>query len=110
MSDELKQKFYCDKCNYTCYHESHWKQHSETKKHNNIKRKTRSDKVLETVCKFCSFEAKNSSNMRVHILTKHSTPEIRKKEFKYYCEKCDAGTFTKILFQRHLETQKHIKL
>ena len=108
MSVELKKEFYCDKCDYKCNYESHWKQHTETKKHNEIKRKTRSDKMLESKCKLCIFEAKNSANMLVHILTKHSNPERRKKEFKYYCEKCDSGTFTKILFDRHLETKKHI--
>jgi hypothetical protein len=43
--------------------------------------------------------------IRLHILTKHSGPERRKKEFKYYCEKCDFGTFTQILFTRHLEAK-----
>jgi hypothetical protein len=105
---DQKKEFHCDKCDYTCIYESHWKQHTESKKHNNITRKSRSDKTLEPKCKLCTFETINSANMLVHILTKHSGPERRKKEFKYYCEKCDFGTFTQILFTRHLETKKHI--
>ena len=48
--------------------------------------------------------------MKLHILTNHSTKEDRKKEMKYYCDKCDFGTNAEVLFNRHLETQKHIKL
>ena len=46
--------------------------------------------------------------MKLHILTNHSTKEERKKVMKYYCDKCDFGTNVEILFQRHLETQKHL--
>lgn len=98
----------CKICDYTCQYESHWKQHIESKKHKNNGIQTRSDKFLDNKCKLCPFEANNSTNMLVHILTKHSTPERRKKEFKYYCDKCDFGTFTQILFSRHQETKKHI--
>ena len=35
------------------------------------------------------------------------TKEDRKKEFKYYCDKCDFGTYAEILFTRHCETKKH---
>ena len=28
-------------------------------------------------------------------------------DFKYYCEKCDFGTYAEILFTRHCETKKH---
>ena len=98
----------CEECDYHCMHESHWIQHMSSKKHQNIDRQPRSDKVLEPKCKLCPFESNNLTNMTVHILTKHSTPSQRKKGFKFYCDKCDFGTFTQILFTRHLETKKHI--
>ena len=44
--------------------------------------------------------------MKVHCLTQHSNKE-RKKEFKYYCDKCDFGTNAEILFTQHCETKKH---
>ena len=108
MSVETKKEFRCDKCDYTCIYESHWKQHNSSKKHQNIDRQPRSDKVLEPKCKLCPFESNNLTNMTVHILTKHSGPDKKKKEFTYYCEKCDFGTFTQILFTRHQEAKKHI--
>ena len=36
--------------------------------------------------------------------------EERQNQMKYYCEKCDFGTNAQILFNRHLETNKHINL
>jgi hypothetical protein len=45
--------------------------------------------------------------MKVHCLTHHSTKEDRKKEFNYYCDMCDFGTYAEILFTRHCETKKH---
>jgi len=69
--------------------------------------KTRSDKVLEPKCKYCEYTTKNLTCMKVHCLTHHSTKEDRKKEFKYYCDKCDFGTYAEILFTRHCETKKH---
>ena len=77
-------------CNYKCIYPANWKQHIESEKHeNNGKRKTRSDKVLEPKCKHCEYTTKNLTCMKVHCLTQHSTKEERKKEFIYYCEKCD---------------------
>lgn len=102
------QKYSCEVCNYKCNYESHWKQHIDSNKHKNNGVQTRSDKVLENKCKFCHFESNNLTNMTTHILTKHSVPEKRKEQFKYYCEKCDFGTFTEILFKRHNETKKHL--
>ena len=106
---ETKTKYYCECCNYNCLYPAHWKQHIESEKHKNQgKRKPRSDKILEPKCKICNYITNNLTCMRVHILTNHSTNEERKKEFKYYCEKCDFGTFAEILFTRHNETKKHI--
>ena len=107
MDAEQKKEFKCIICNYVCVYESHWKQHIESKKHQNNGIQTRSDKKLEPKCEHCNYESNNSGNMLVHMLTKHSCPERRKKEFKHYCDKCDFGTFTEILFTRHLETKKH---
>jgi hypothetical protein len=82
----------------------------ESEKHkNNGKRKTRCDKVLEPKCKHCEYKTNNLTCMKVHCLTQHSTHEERKKEFKYYCDKCDFGTYAEILFTRHCETKKHIQ-
>ena len=108
MTNEIEPKYYCECCNYKCIYPAHWKQHIDSEKHkNNGKRKTRSDKVLEPKCKHCEYTTKNLTCMKVHCLTQHSTKEERKNEFKYYCDKCDFGTYAEILFTRHCETKKH---
>ena len=104
----MEFKYHCEKCKYSCNYISEWNEHLTTKKHTGEKRKIRSDKVLEEQCKFCQYKTNKITNMKLHILTKHSTKEERKKEMKHYCDKCDFGTNVNILFQRHLETQKHI--
>jgi len=43
--------------------------------------------------------------MKLHYLNHHSNKEERKKEFKYYCENCDFGNFTKALYKAHLEAK-----
>ena len=47
--------------------------------------------------------------MKLHYLNHHSNKEERKNEFKYYCEPCDFGHFTKALYKAHLEA-KHSQL
>jgi hypothetical protein len=109
MEQSLQPKFYCVDCDYKCIYPAHWKQHLESDKHDNGgKRKPRCDKILEPKCDLCSFTTNNLTNMKVHKLTKHSSKEEQKIGFKYYCDKCEFGTFGDILFTRHLETKKHI--
>lgn len=102
-------KFYCEKCDYKCVYPAHWSQHIESAKHlNEGKRKPRCDKILNPQCTLCPYKTNNSGGMKTHQLTKHATKEEKRKEFKFYCDKCDFGTFGEILFTRHLETKKHI--
>jgi len=104
----MESKYVCEKCNFNSNYLSHWNEHLVSKKHTGEKRKVRSDKVLEEECKFCSYKSNKITNMRLHILTNHSSKEDRKNQMKYYCDKCDFGTNAEVLFQRHLETKKHI--
>jgi hypothetical protein len=107
MNLSQESKYKCQKCSFNCEYLSILNQHLESKKHNETKRKERNDKILEPKCNLCSYETNKTTNMKVHRLTKHSSKEDREKEFKFYCNKCDFGTFIKILFDRHLETLKH---
>jgi len=103
---ETETKYHCECCNYKCIYPAHWKQHVDSEKHkNNGKRKTRSDKVLEPKCKFCDYTTTRTTNMKLHYLNNHANKEDRKKEFKYYCEECDFGNFTKGLFNLHMQTK-----
>ena len=45
--------------------------------------------------------------MLKHILNKHSTKDERKEKFKYYCELCDFGTFSKDTMEVHNNSTKH---
>jgi ribosomal protein L35 len=104
----MDKKYNCEKCQYGCNYLSEWNEHLLCKKHTGEKRKERSDKILEEQCKFCHYKSNKTTNMKLHILTHHSTKEERQKEFKFYCDKCDFGTNADILFKRHLETLKHL--
>ncbi len=95
-------------CNYKCIYPAHWKQHIESKKHkNNGKRKTRSDKVLEPKCKHCEYTIKKFNLYESSLFNSPFNKRRKKKGFKYYCDKCDFGTYAEILFTRHCETKKH---
>jgi len=106
----METKYNCEKCQYKCSYLSEWNEHLTTKKHTGEKRKERSDKILEEQCKFCLYKSNKTTNMKLHILTNHSTKEERKNSMKFYCDKCDFGTNAEVLFNRHLETQKHLNL
>ena len=107
--NEIEKKYYCDYCHYKCIYPAHWKQHIESEKHkNNGKRKTRCDKVLEPNCKCCEYTTTRKITMKLHYLNNHANKEERKKEFKYYCEDCDFGNFSKSLFKLHNEA-KHVE-
>ncbi len=104
----MEYKYECETCKYKCYYPAHWKQHVDSEKHKNTGiRKTRSDKVLEPKCKHCEYTTTRTTNMKLHYLNNHANKVERKKEFKYYCEECDVGNFTKSLFKIHIEA-KHI--
>ncbi len=105
-SNNNETKYICDVCNYKCIYQSHWKQHIESDKHkNNGIRKPRSDKVLEPKCRLCDYKTNRTINMKLHYLNNHANKEERKKEFKYYCEECDFGNFSKSLFKLHMEVK-----
>ena len=105
----MESKYYCEKCDFRCDYDSHWNEHLECKRHTGVKRKERSDKKIEEKCKYCDYVSSKTTNYKLHYLNKHSTKEERMKEFKFYCEKCDFGCFVEVLYQRHIDTQKHIQ-
>jgi len=111
MEEENKMKYNCEQCDYHCRFECEWKKHCETTLHRTGERKKRDNYVkietLEKKCKDCEYKTKNKIMMNTHILNKHSTIENRKKEYKYYCDVCDFGTFFNIIIKKHNETDKH---
>jgi hypothetical protein len=109
MVNILKINYKCEQCNYLCRYESEWKKHCDTELHKTGKRKERIDKKDPYKCVECEYKTKNKTMYKQHILNEHSTIEIRKKEFKFYCELCDFGTFSKDINNNHLNSKKHLK-
>lgn len=42
-----------------------------------------------------------------HKLNEHATKEQREKEFKFYCKCCDVGSFSKDIYEKHTNSEKH---
>lgn len=101
-------KYICEKCNYKTNLKVPYERHLESELHKTGKRKTRSDKICDIYeCKKCKYTTTVGSNYKLHVLNNHSTIEEKKKEFPFYCEDCDFGTFGKSYFTKHLATTKH---
>ena len=47
------------------------------------------------------------SNISLFFLKIYKKKEEREKGFKYYCKKCDFGTFSKDIINNHNNTIKH---
>jgi hypothetical protein len=106
----MENAYECKCCNYKCINVAHWKQHIETAKHKNMgKRLPRSDKMFEPKCKLCNYITTRTTNMKLHYLNKHGNRQERMRDFKYYCEGCDFGSFSKSLFKLHKEA-KHLNV
>lgn len=47
------------------------------------------------------------TNYKIHFLNYYSIKEERKKEYTYYCELSDFGSFCENQLNKHKETSKH---
>jgi hypothetical protein len=100
----------CEKCDFHTNAKSMMDKHLVSGKHTTGVRSVRCDKKLLDKCPHCNYKPNSYINMKQHILNLHSEKEDRKKDFKYYCEKCDFGSFIKQTYNKHLESNKHIQL
>ena len=77
------------------------------------KRKPRSDKGKRRTsskiyqCKICNHIAKLKTTALIHHLNYHATLKERKEKYKYYCETCNVGYMSKVLYNTHITTKKH---
>lgn len=101
-------KFNCDKCDFHTNYQSLWTRHISTQLHKTGTKKTRSDKKCPDKCPHCDYTSTRNLNIVQHTLNTHATKEERKQKFKYYCEICDFGTFTKRFYDSHVKSQKHV--
>ena len=66
----MPEKFFCEKCDYTCFKKSNWEKHIETVKHSGNKKV--SEKVA--VCELCDYTCCKQSLMDKHKMTnKHKS-------------------------------------
>ena len=99
---ENKQKFYCETCNYGTDYNSAFVKHQKSERH------IRKGKNKVFKCEKCSYETETSHwNLKMHILSKHSTIEERSKQ-KYYCAICDSIFFSPLFYKNHIKSILHI--
>jgi hypothetical protein len=108
-NDENIYKFICDQCNFFTNAKQAFDKHLNTNKHKIGKKATRSDKKYPEKCECCEYRPNSNRNYIQHKLTYHLDKEGKKKEFKFYCEKCDYGIYSDKLYEKHLNSKKHIK-
>lgn len=105
-----KPKHFCEKCNYGTKYKHLMTSHLESEKHKTGKRKTKPIKEKEIYkCDVCNYESINRNNHLTHKLNNHASKEERKKEFKYYCDKCDFGVFTESSMNLHNNSKGHLR-
>ena len=93
-------EFYCKHCEYTTEKPSDWLKHIDTQKHKRFgKKKTHS-------CKNCDYETRMSWNMKLHVLTQHTSKEERLKQ-DYYCVDCDVVFLNLSHKNKHMDGVKH---
>jgi hypothetical protein len=102
MENNIKElkKFNCIECDYHTSKCSDWLKHIESKKH------IRRGQKKTTQCKICEHDAYTHWNLKLHILSQHSTIEERQNS-KFYCSTCDQIFFCKLYMDNHFNGIKH---
>ena len=87
------QKFYCEKCNFTCSNKKDYNRHCSTAKHKMeiMEIKKTQEKLKKFYCEKCNFTCSSKTDYTRHCLTaKHKMEimEIKKTQEKqgFYCE------------------------
>jgi len=95
-------KFTCECCKFKCNYNSAWLEHLSSEKH------LRQGKPKTHKCTFngCTHETTIHWNMKMHVMTMHSTIEERSK-MKYYCKVCDTVFFSPLYLDKHNIGIKH---
>ena len=100
MSEEKKEGYYCYLCDYTTKKNADWLKHQNTQRH------IRNGKPKTTSCSICNFVTSTHWNLKLHILSHHSSKEERQK-YKYYCETCDLVFFCSTYMNKHIAGKIH---
>jgi hypothetical protein len=94
------KKYYCENCNFKSNFPSEWIVHIKSKKHERL------GKPKTYICTNCNYEGLNHWNLKMHLITQHTTKEERSKQ-KYYCSVCDKVFFCNTYYVKHNEGKTH---
>lgn len=97
-----EKKYYCKNCDYGTCKPSDWEKHINSKKH------ARNGEKKSLNCSICNYESSSHWNLKIHVLSNHSTKEERMKH-KYYCAVCDQVIFCSTYMNTHINGNKHKK-
>lgn len=98
--EEHTEGYYCYLCEYRTTKNSDWIKHQSTRKH------LRNGKPKTTKCDKCDFTTSTHWNLKLHILSHHSTKEER-QQHKYYCDTCDLIFFCSTYKNKHTNGKIH---
>jgi len=98
--EEVKKDFYCHLCEYKTSNCTNWLKHVKTQKH------LRSGKPKISKCNMCNYESHSHWNVKLHVLSQHSTIEERMQQ-KYYCNTCDLVFFCSTYMNKHINGKIH---
>jgi hypothetical protein len=112
---DCDSKFYCKICNFKCNKKGDLNRHNLTLKHKALTNNNYPINSPKTFSCVCGNKYKHLSSLCAHkkqcIQPKLNTPNIEKiLSDKYYCEKCDYTCYVKFSYDRHLLSNKHMKL
>ena len=98
--EKNNKNFTCTFCNYSTTKPSDWIKHINSMKH------ARNGKKKPINCANCNYIGLTHWNLKMHILTQHSTKEQRMEQ-KYYCKYCDQVFFCSQYLKTHNDGKKH---
>ena len=112
---DCDSKFCCKLCNFNCNKKGDLNRHYLTLKHKALTNNIYPINLPKTFSCACGNKYKHLSSLCAHkkkcIQPKLNTQNIQKiLSDKYYCEKCDYTSSVKFSYDRHLLSNKHMKL
>lgn len=103
--DKIPKKIYkCEECNFKAITPSNFLKHLTSEKH-----KRHGEKKVNK-CDKCEYVSNSIYNYNVHVITQHGTTEEKKEKCPFYCDICDVGFFSKIFYDKHINSKNHSNL